>query len=191
MKKLVILSLSGLLILAAAFAFAIKPKNVSTPPSKNFHDLSIKSIDGKTMINFSDFKGKKVLIVNTASECGYTPQYTELQKLADTYKDKLVVIGFPCNQFGEQEPGTGAEIQQFCKARYHVSFLLTEKVDVKGDHQNEVYNWLSHKQYNKVKDVNVRWNFGKFLVDEKGKFLEYFPSQVTPMDAQITGLIEK
>jgi glutathione peroxidase len=190
MKKFT-LSLSGLLILAVAFAYAIKPKTVQTPPAKNFHDLSIQAIDGKSVIRFSDFKGKKVLIVNTASECGYTPQYTELQKLADTYKDKLVVIGFPCNQFGEQEPGTELQINQFCKSRYHVSFLLTQKVDVKGDNQNDVYNWLSHKQYNKTKDVNVRWNFGKFLIDEKGRFVEYFPSQVSPMDAQITSLIEK
>lgn len=190
MKKIA-LSLSGLLILAVAFAFAIKPKSVQTPPSKNFHELSMKSIDGSSVIKFSDFKGKKVLIVNTASECGFTPQYTDLQKLSDKYKDKLVVLGVPCNQFGEQEPGTAAEIGQFCKGRYHVTFLLTEKVDVKGDHQNDVYNWLSHKQYNKVKDVNVRWNFGKFLIDEKGKFVEYFPSQVAPMDPQIVSLIEK
>lgn len=190
MKRL-LLSLSGLLILGVIFAFALKPKKALPAPAKNFYDLSIKSIDGKSIIKFSDFKGKKVLIVNTASECGYTPQYAELQKLSDAYKDKLVVIGFPCNQFGEQEPGTEAEISRFCKARYGVSFLLTEKVDVKGDHQNDIYNWLTHKQYNKVKDVNVRWNFGKFLIDEKGKFVDYFPSQVSPMDKQITSLIAK
>lgn len=189
--KRILLSLSGLLVLVIIFAFALKPEKAIIPPAKNFYDLSIKSIDGKSVINFSDFKGKKVLIVNTASECGYTPQYAELQKLSDTYKDKLVVIGFPCNQFGEQEPGTETQINQFCKAKYGVSFLLTEKVDVKGDHQNDIFNWLSHKQYNKVKDVNVRWNFGKFLIDEKGKFVEYFPSQVSPMDAQIVSLVTK
>lgn len=162
-----------------------------TPPPKNFHELSIKSLDGKSIIKFNDFKGKKVLCVNTASECGFTPQYAELQKLSDKYKGKLVVIGFPCNQFGEQEPATATEIDKFCKARYGVTFLLTEKIDVKGDKQNDVYKWLSKKEYNNVKDVNVRWNFGKFLIDENGKLLEYFPSQVTPMDAQITALIEK
>lgn len=189
--KRILLSLSGLLVLVVIFAFAIKPATEIPPPAKNFYDLSIKSIDGKSVINFSDFKGKKVLIVNTASECGFTPQYNELQKLSDTYKDKLVVIGFPCNQFGEQEPGSEAQISQFCKARFNVSFLLTEKVDVKGDHQNDIYNWLSHKEYNKVKDVNIRWNFGKFLIDEKGKFVEYFPSQVSPMDEKIVSLIGK
>jgi glutathione peroxidase len=190
MKK-ILLSLSGFFILVFAFAFVVKPTKTLTPPAKNFHDLSIKSLDGKSTIKFGDFKGKKVLIVNTASECGFTPQYSDLQKLADTYKDKLVVIGFPCNQFGEQEPGSPAEIGQFCKARYSITFPLTEKVDVKGENQNDIYNWLSHKEYNKVKDVNVRWNFGKFLIDENGKFVDYFPSQVNPMDAQITSLIEK
>jgi glutathione peroxidase len=190
MKK-VLLSLSGFFILVVAFAFVIKPKKALPPPPKNFHELSIKSLDGQSVIKFSDFAGKKVLIVNTASQCGFTPQYADLQKLADTYKNNLVVVGFPCNQFGEQEPGSAAEIGQFCKARYSITFPLTEKVDVKGENQNEIYTWLTNKQYNKVKNVNVRWNFGKFLIDEKGKFVEYFPSQVNPMDEQITSLIVK
>lgn len=183
--------LLGFSMLAAAFAMATQINKPTTPPAKNFHDLSILALDGKTTINFKDFKGKKVLLVNTASECGYTPQYTELQKLSDKYAGKLVVIGFPCNQFGEQEPGSSEQIDKFCKARYGVTFLMTQKIDVKGDNQHDVYKWLTAKQYNKIKDVNVRWNFGKFLVDENGKFIEYFPSQVTPMDAQITSLIEK
>jgi glutathione peroxidase len=190
MKK-ILLSLSGMFILVIAFAFVVKPKKELPPPAKNFHDLSIKSLDGKSVIQFGDFKGKKILIVNTASQCGFTPQYTDLQKLAETYKDKLVVIGIPCNQFGEQEPGSAVEIGQFCKAKYSISFPMTEKVDVKGENQNEVYTWLTNKQYNKVKDVNVRWNFGKFLIDEKGKFVDYFPSQVPPMDPQIVSLITK
>jgi glutathione peroxidase len=190
MKK-IMLSVFGLGILAIAFAYATKPQKALTPPAKNFHDLSIKSLDGKFDIKFSNFKGKKVLIVNTASECGFTAQYKDLQKLSETYKDNLIVLGVPCNQFGEQEPGDAASIEHFCKARYSVTFPLTEKVDVKGDNQNAVYNWLCHKQYNKVKDVNVRWNFGKFLIDENGKFVEYFPSQISPLDSQITALIEK
>lgn len=190
MKKLLIVFI-GFGVLTAAFAFATKPKKIVTPPAKNFYDLNIQSLDGKSTINFSDFKGKKVLLVNTASECGYTPQYKELQKLADTYKDKLVVIGFPCNQFGEQEPGSAAEIEKFCKARYGVTFLLTQKIDVKGDNQHDIYKWLTSKEYNKKMDVNVRWNFGKFLIDETGKFVDYFPSQVAPMDEKITSLIEK
>jgi glutathione peroxidase len=122
----------------------------------------------KSVIKFSDFRGKKVLCVNTASECGFTPQYAELEKLYEKYKDKLVVVGFPCNQFGEQEPGTAAKIGEFCKRRYGVTFPLSEKIDVKGDNQNDVYKWLTTKSYNKVKDVEVRWNFRKFLIDEEG-----------------------
>jgi glutathione peroxidase len=190
MKKILIV-LIGFSMLAAVFAYAIKPETPITPPAKNFYDLTIKSLDGKSTIDFNTFKGKKVLLVNTASECGFTPQYKELQKLAETYKDKLVVIGFPCNQFGDQEPGTPAEINSFCKAKYSITFTLTEKIDVKGDHQHDVYKWLTLKEYNKVKDVNVRWNFGKFLIDETGKFVEYFPSQVSPLDTQVISLIEK
>lgn len=192
MKK-TILGLFTLSILATVLAYATQPaKKMTSPPpaSKNFHDLTIKSLDGKSVIKFSDFKGKKVLCVNTASECGFTPQYAELEKLYEKYKDKLVVVGFPCNQFGEQEPGTAAKIGEFCKRRYGVTFPLSEKIDVKGDNQNDVYKWLTTKSYNKVKDVEVRWNFGKFLIDENGKFVEYFPSQVSPMDAQIVALIE-
>lgn len=177
---------------AGVLAYANKPAAM-TPPSlsKNFYDLSIKSLDGKSVIKFSDFKGKKVLLVNTASECGFTPQLSALEKLSQKYKDKLVVIGFPCNQFGEQEPGTPEKIGQFCKVRYGVTFPLSEKIEVKGDNQHDVYKWLTSKSYNKSKDVDVRWNFGKFLIDENGKFVEYFPSQVAPMDEKIVSLIEK
>ncbi|MES2780067.1 MAG: glutathione peroxidase [Bacteroidota bacterium] len=189
--KRILFSILAIATLAYGFVYATKPSEKMTPPPKTFHELSIKSLDGKSVIKFSDFKGKKILCVNTASECGYTPQYTDLQKLAEKYKSDLVVIGFPCNQFGGQEPDEATKIGQFCKARFGVTFLLTEKIDVKGDNQHDVYKWLSNKEYNKVKDVNVRWNFGKFLVDENGKLLEYFPSQITPMDPQITSLIEK
>lgn len=159
-------------------------------PPKKFHDLKIAAINGKDTIRFSDFKGKKVLCVNTASQCGYTPQYEGLQKLAEQYADQLIVIGFPCNQFGEQEPGNPDQIAYFCKARYQISFPLTEKIDVKGDQQHPVYQWLTQKKFNGKEDVNVRWNFGKFLIDEEGKLMAYFPSQVTPLDAQITALIK-
>lgn len=188
MKRL-LLTVIAFGMLTAIFALVTALKKPMTPPAKNFHELAIKSLDGKTTIDFKSFKGKKVLLVNTASECGFTPQYNDLQKLSEQYKDKLVVVGFPCNQFGEQEPGDAERIGTFCKVRYGVTFPLTEKIDVKGDNQHDVYKWLTSKQYNKVKDVTVRWNFGKFLIDENGKFIEYFPSQVNPLDAQITGLI--
>jgi glutathione peroxidase len=179
MKKI---SLSLILVVLMSFV-------QTTPPSK-FHELSMKSLDGSSTIDFASFKGKKVLIVNTASECGFTPQYEELQKLSEKYKGKLVVLGVPCNQFGGQEPGDASKISNFCKARYGVTFLLTEKAEVKGDNQHTVYQWLTQKKYNKSKDVNVRWNFGKFLIDENGKFIDYYASQVAPMGNEIIAAIE-
>jgi glutathione peroxidase len=180
-----------IVLLAAAAGYAAKPAKRAMPATpKKFHELSIKAIDGKSVIKFSDFKGKKVICVNTASECGFTPQYEGLEKLYEKYKDRLVIIGFPCNQFGEQEPKAADHIAEFCKRRYGVTFPLAEKSDVKGEHQNEVYRWLTSKSFNKTKDVDIRWNFGKFLVDENGKFVEYYPSQVTPMDDQIVAWIE-
>jgi glutathione peroxidase len=153
------------------------------------HQFSIKSIEGKK-IDFSSFKGKKILIVNTASACGYTKQYAALQKLYTDYKDKLVVVGFPCNQFGAQESGTEQEIKQFCTARFGVTFPLTTKIDVKGDNQNNIYKWLCNKSENGVLDATIQWNFNKFLIDENGKLLAYFPSKVTPDSEEITKFLK-
>lgn len=161
------------------------------PLKQSFYDLSIKSLDGSSTIHFSDFKGKKVLCVNTASQCGFTRQYEGLQKLSEKYKGQLVVIGFPCNQFGEQESWDAARIGDFCQKRYGVTFPLSEKIEVKGDSAHPVFQWLTQKNNNGVKDVKIRWNFGKFLVSEKGKFIEYFPSDVEPEDPKLVSLIEK
>jgi glutathione peroxidase len=180
-----------LVVVAVSYAYSQFVRVEFPPVKKKFHELNIRALNGKDTIFFSAFKGKKVLLVNTASECGYTPQYEGLQQLYAKYKDRLVVIGFPCNQFGEQEPGDASYIQQFCSARYGVSFPLSEKIDVKGEKQHEVYQWLTAKKNNKVKDVNVRWNFGKFLIDEKGKFVDYFPSNIKPDDASLIAAIEK
>lgn len=189
MKKLIIASSVALVTIFVITAFkSQKPSNAQNAPAK-FHELKAKTLDGTGVINFADLKGKKVLIVNTASECGFTPQYDQLQKLSERFKDKLVVIGFPCNQFGGQEPGNAEYIQSFCSGRFGVTFPMAEKVEVKGDNQHIVYQWLTQKKYNKVEDVNVRWNFGKFLIDENGKFIQYFPSQVSPLDEKITSLI--
>ena len=136
---------------------------------------------------FSKYKGKKILIVNTASKCGYTPQYEELQKLYDTYKDKLVIVGFPANNFGGQEPGTNTEIKEFCKKNYGVTFPMAAKISVKGDDIAPIYKYLTSKAENGVLDAVVGWNFGKFLLDEKGTLLQYFSSKVTPMSEEITG----
>lgn len=150
----------------------------------SIHRFKVKSIEGAT-IDFASFKGKKILVVNTASECGYTPQYEDLQKLYDQYKGKLVVVGFPANNFGSQEPGTDTEIRAFCKARYGVTFPLASKISVKGNDMAPIYKWLTSKSENGVLDATISWNFNKFLLDENGKLLAYFPSKVKPMSDEI------
>lgn len=154
--------------------------------TKNIHGFTVEALDGTT-INFAEFKGKKILIVNTASECGYTPQYDGLQKLYDQYKDKLVVVGFPANNFGAQEPGSNTDIKEFCKKNYGVTFPMAAKISVKGDDQAAIYKWLCNKSENGVLDAEIKWNFNKFLLDENGKILNYFPSGIEPMSKEITG----
>jgi len=148
---------------------------------KTLHDFKINSLEGNT-INFADFKGKKVLIVNVASECGYTPQYAQLQELYEHSKKELVIVGFPCNDFGGQEPGTATAIQNFCQVRYGVTFPLTEKVAIRSGEPHPIYKWLTAKSENGVKDSNVKWNFFKYLIDENGSFLEVYASGVSPFD---------
>ncbi len=151
----------------------------------SIYDIEIKSLQNQP-INLSEFKGKKMLFVNVASKCGFTPQYKELQQLQDKYKNNLVVIGVPCNQFGNQEPGKADEIQEFCEVNYGVSFLITEKVDVKGSQQHQLYEWLTKKSINGKQNSTVKWNFQKYLVDEDGEFLDYFYSITKPMSSKIT-----
>jgi len=147
--------------------------------AQSIHSFTVKGIDGKPLA-MKQFKGKKILVVNTASKCGYTPQYEALEKVYEQYKDKLVIIGFPCNQFGGQEPGTNEEIVAFCKKNYGVSFPLADKIDVKGDNTAAIYQWLTQKSKNGVLDASISWNFNKFLLDENGKMIAYFPSNVKP-----------
>ncbi len=151
----------------------------TVPDNGSIHSFKVKSIEGGT-IDFAKFKGKKILIVNTASKCGYTPQYEALQKVYDQYKDKLVIVGFPANNFGGQEPGSDGDIQEFCKARFGVKFPLASKVSVKGEDMAPIYQWLTSKAKNGVLDADIKWNFNKFLLDENGKMIAYFPSKVTP-----------
>ncbi len=172
----IILSVAVLLVAVISFAFVEK--------SPSIHSFKVKSING-AMIDFAAFKGKKILVVNTASECGYTPQYEGLEKLYEQHKDKLVIVGFPCNQFGKQEPGTETTIQEFCKSRYGVTFPLSAKVDVKGENITPIYKWLCNKKENGVLDAEIKWNFNKFILDENGKMLAYFPSKVTPDSEEI------
>ncbi len=152
--------------------------------AQSIHSFKVKGIDGK-QIDFASFKGKKILVVNTASKCGYTPQYEALEKVYKQYKDKLVIIGFPCNQFGGQEPGTNEEIASFCQKNYGVTFPLADKIDVKGSNTAPIYQWLTQKANNGVVDANISWNFNKFLLNEDGKMIAYFPSNVKPDSEEI------
>src|SRR5690554_705705 len=173
------------LIMISLIFFNNLKTNKSMQASASLYDISINSLTGEP-IDLSSFKGKKILIVNTASECGFTGQYEGLQELYNTYKDKLVVIGVPCNQFGGQEPGTATEIQSFCKQNYGVTFLMTEKVDVKGENQHPLYKWLTSKELNGVSSSSVKWNFQKYLIDEKGNLVDYYYSITTPTSSKIT-----
>jgi glutathione peroxidase len=149
------------------------------------YDFKVPGLDGST-IDFSKYKGKKILIVNTASECGYTPQYADLQKLYEAHKSNLVIVGFPANNFGGQEPGTNTEIKEFCKKNYGVTFPMAGKVSVKGDDIHPLFKWLTTKSENGVMDSEIKWNFTKFLLDEKGKLIAVFPSKVNPNSEEIT-----
>jgi len=151
----------------------------------SIYDFSVPALDGGK-IDFSKYKGKKVLIVNTASQCGYTPQYEDLQKLYDTYKDKLVIVGFPANNFGGQEPGTNTEIKEFCKKNYGVTFPMAEKVSVVGDDIHPLFKYLTDEAAKIGITKPIAWNFTKFLLDENGKLITVFPSKVKPMSEEIT-----
>lgn len=153
-------------------------------PVVSVYDIKIKGLDGNE-IDLSEFKGKKILIVNVASRCGYTPQYKELQELYDEYAENLVIIGVPCNQFGGQEPGNSEEIAAFCSTTYNVTFPLTEKVKVKGKDQHALYAWLTQKSKNGSTDSSVKWNFQKYLLDEEGRLIGVFSSNVKPFDSKI------
>ena len=156
---------------------------LATAPA-SVYEFKVTSIDGKAF-NLSKYKGKKILIVNTASKCGFTPQYAELQKLADEYKDKLVVIGFPANNFGEQEPGSNLTIKEFCQKNYGVTFPLSEKVSVKGDDIAPIFKYLTTAE-NADFTGEIKWNFEKFLIDENGKLIHRFRSKVTPLSQELT-----
>ncbi len=157
----------------------------STPmQQQSIHDFKVESLDGAT-IDFASFKGKKILVVNTASACGYTPQYKELEQLYQQHKENLVIVGFPANNFGGQEPGSNMEIKEFCQKNYGVSFPMAAKVSVKGEDMAPIYKWLTSKNQNNVLDATIGWNFNKFLIDENGQMVAYFPSKITPMSNEL------
>lgn len=179
--------LSLIIIAILQFSFTGPEMTVDVPES--FYDFKMKAIDGST-VDFNSFKGKKVLLVNVASKCGYTPQYEDLQKLHELYGNKLTILGFPANNFGKQEPGTNDEIALFCSQNYGVTFQMFEKISVKGDDMDPLYHWLSEEKYNGWNNEAPSWNFCKYLVNEKGELVAFYPSKVKPLSDDIISKIK-
>lgn len=184
-----------LLVLAGFTAFSFlqhrkvtKAKLVAQTPTA-FYELTYTDIDGKS-VSMADFKGKYVLCVNVASKCGNTPQYAGLQSLYEKHKDKLVIIGFPCNQFLGQEPGSSTEIEEFCTKNYGVTFPLASKIDVKGKDQHPIYTWLTSKALNGVSDATVGWNFHKFIIGKNGEWLASIGNRVDPLSGEIEAYLK-
>ena len=174
-RSLTLLALSAAVLLAAS----------------SVHDFTLNSIDGKPS-PLADYKGKVVLLVNVASKCGFTPQYTGLEKLYEQYKDKgFVIVGIPANNFGGQEPGTNEEIKTFCSRTYNVSFPMMSKVSVKGEDKTPLYQYLTDASTNAQTGGEVKWNFTKFLVDKNGKVIGRFEPKVTPTSPELTAAVEK
>ena len=166
-------------------SFANLQKAKSVQVSSTLYDIKINSLEGEPL-DLGKFKGKFMLLVNVASNCGFTNQYKALQQLSETYGDELVVVGFPCNQFGRQEPGNASEIKSFCSMRYGVTFPLSEKIKVKGANQHPVYQWLTSKNLNGKRSSKVHWNFQKYLVNPKGQLIDVFYSTTSPNSKKIT-----
>ena len=162
-------------------AIAMKPENVE--PKGSLHDFKMESLNGEE-IDLSIYKGKKVVLLNVASKCGFTPQYTDWQKFHEEHGQDIVVLGFPANNFGGQEPGSDEDIATFCQKNYGVSFQMFSKIDVIGDNQHPLYKWLSSKELNGWNDKAPTWNFCKYVVDENGQVTHFFASKIKPDDAE-------
>jgi glutathione peroxidase len=193
MKNL--LFLGCLFLIVSAFTISKTPGTVKNQTqlnedvmAKSFYDFKMKDLNGKE-VDFSSFKGKKIMVVNVASKCGYTPQYEALQKLYEANSDKLVILGFPANNFGGQEPGSNEEIQSFCSENYGVTFPMFEKISVKGFDKDPLYRWLSDASMNGWNNEEPSWNFCKYILDEKGELIKFLPSKVAPLDQQILDII--
>jgi len=156
---------------------------------ESFYDIKLNDINGK-QIDLKSFEDKYILFVNVASKCGFTSQYTDLEKLHQQYQNDLVVIGLPCNQFGGQEPGDAEEIKNFCSSNYGVTFIISEKIEVKGEGMHPLYQWLTQKDLNGKTSSTVKWNFQKYVVNKNGELLNYFYSMTGPLSNKITSLIE-
>ena len=169
---------------------SLETSKINTMEQGSIYTFKVKDLSGNEF-DFASLKGKKILIVNTASECGLTPQYEQLQTIYEKYQDKnFVIVGFPANNFGAQEPGTNAEIGAFCKKNYGVTFPMMEKISVKGSDMHEVYQFLTQKVKNGLEDSEVEWNFQKYLIDENGHLVDVISPRVLPNDSSITNWIE-
>lgn len=173
------------ILFTCVIVVSCKLRSQTKSAKMDLYDIKINNLQGKNL-NLSEFKGKKILFVNVASKCGFTNQYKGLQELYDANKNKLVIIGVPCNQFGKQEAGSHKEIQEFCTINYGVTFPITEKIEVKGSNQHPLYQFLTKKENNGVKNSSVKWNFQKYLVDENGKLIDYWYSITKPQSSKIT-----
>ena len=174
-------------------SFKAKTKNIilntnNIAPKKSFYELEAISLDGKK-ISFDQYKNKKILIVNVASKCGYTYQYEGLQKLQDIHQDKVIVLGFPANDFFNQESGSNEEIEEFCDINFGITFRMFEKTTTKGRKQSPVYQWLTNKDFNGWNTQRPTWNFCKYLVNEQGELVGFFDSKVKPLSEEITSLL--
>ncbi|WP_054411830.1 glutathione peroxidase [Hymenobacter sp. DG25A] len=196
MKAFFLVALGGMA--ACGFSSSTASKTATTAPATmteataqgTVYDYTVKDINGKD-VSLGQYKGKKLLIVNTASECGYTPQYKELEELNKKYGDRVTVLGFPANNFGGQEPGSNQEIATFCEKNYGVTFPLFSKVSVKGDDTEPLFKYLSDKSKNGAVGEAPSWNFCKYLVDEQGHVLKFYPSKVKPMSEELVADILK
>ncbi|RYZ53204.1 MAG: glutathione peroxidase [Sphingobacteriales bacterium] len=171
-----------------SFLFFGAPKHQDLP--KSIYEFKVEGLEGNT-IDFSKFQGKKILIVNTASKCGYTPQYEGLEQLYKKYGDKLVIVGFPANNFMFQEPGGNDDIASFCKKNYGVTFPMAAKVSVKGKDMAPIYQWLTQKEHNGFQNTSVKWNFQKYLIDEKGQLIAMFAPGVEPLSEDMIAAVSK
>jgi len=164
--------------------------NQTTMSKQNIYQFKVEDLEGNTF-DFSTLKGKKILVVNTASECGLTPQYEQLQAIYEKYRDKnFVIVGFPANNFGSQEPGTNQQIASFCQKNYGVTFPMMAKISVKGNDMHEVYQFLTQKAKNGLEDNEVQWNFQKYLINEKGELEKVISPRTLPTDDEIVNWIE-
>ncbi len=175
-----------LIIITALMALIIAP----ALSQKSIYDFTVETIDGQ-QFSLADLRGKKVMIVNTASKCGHTPQYKDLELLNKAYKQKLVIVGFPANNFMNQEPGTNEDIKEFCDSKYGVTFPMMSKISVKGDDMHPLYKWLTSKSANGLLDSEVAWNFQKYLIDENGNLVGFFKPAVKPLSDEVVMWVTK